>query len=91
MNKKDFYVKDLIRDCVYLLYRDTKLVYVGTSQNVYNRITQHKRDKRFNRVRVLPCRRDRKTYWERVLIDRYEPMYNWRIEWNGKYGRQVYR
>jgi hypothetical protein len=74
--RKDFYINELLRDCVYILYRDDKPVYVGQSQNVYQRMNQHKKDKQFNRIRILYCRRNRKTYWEKILIQRYNPLYN---------------
>tara|TARA_R110000737_G_C14245384_1_gene425620 strand:+ start:44 stop:529 length:486 start_codon:yes stop_codon:yes gene_type:complete len=74
--RKDFYIDELHRDCIYILYRDDELVYVGQSKNVYNRLNQHKRDKVFDRVRVLHCREDRKLYWEKILINSYKPIYN---------------
>ena len=81
--RKDFYIDQIIRDCVYILYNEDLIVYVGQSKNIYNRLTSHIRDKEFNRVRYLHCREDRKLYWEKVLIDRYQPMYNkhkWKAE-----------
>ena len=47
--RKDFYINELQRDCVYILYRDDKPVYVGQSQNVYQRMNQHKKDKQFEK------------------------------------------
>lgn len=74
--RKDFYIDQLHRDCVYILYDDDEIVYVGQSKNVYNRLNQHIRDKEFDRVRYLHCREDRKLYWEKVLTTRYQPKYN---------------
>ena len=74
--RKDFYIDQIIRDCVYILYNEDVIVYVGQSKNIYNRLNQHIRDKEFDRVRYLHCREDRKLYWEKVLIDRYKPIYN---------------
>ena len=74
--RKDFYIDQIIRDCVYILYNEDVIVYVGQTINIYNRLISHKRDKVFDRVRYLHCREDRKLYWEKVLIDRYQPIYN---------------
>ena len=74
--RKDFYIDQLHRDCVYILYDDDEIVYVGQSKNVYNRLNQHIKDKEFDRVRYLHCRKDRKLYWEKVLTTRYQPKYN---------------
>jgi len=74
--RKDLYLNQLHRNCVYILYDDDAIVYVGQSKNVYNRINQHIRDKEFDRVRYLYCREDRKLYCEKVLTTRYQPKYN---------------
>ena len=57
---------------------DGVIVYVGESKNVYSRIGTHVKDskKRFDTVRILPCQEHRRKYWEAVLIDRYQPLFN---------------
>lgn len=57
---------------------DGVIVYVGESKNVYSRIGAHVKDskKRFDTVRLLPCQEHRRKYWEAVLIDRYQPLFN---------------
>jgi len=60
------------------LMLDGVIVYVGESKNVYSRIGAHVKDskKRFDTVRLLPCQEHRRKYWEAVLIDRYQPLFN---------------
>lgn len=36
---------------VYLLYNNENIVYIGKSNNMKNRINQHKKDKEFNSVK----------------------------------------
>tara|TARA_R110000737_G_C14428975_1_gene459306 strand:+ start:145 stop:750 length:606 start_codon:yes stop_codon:yes gene_type:complete len=54
------------------------VVYVGESMSVYSRIGAHVKDtkKRFDTVRILPCLEHRRKYWEAILIDRYQPIFN---------------
>jgi len=60
------------------LILDGIIVYVGESMNVYSRIGAHVKDskKRFDTARLLPCQEHRRKYWEAVLIDRYQPLFN---------------
>ena len=60
---------------VYVLSDGKDIVYVGQSKTPYQRIHQHK-DKKFDQVRFLPCKLERMSYWEKVLIKRYKPRYN---------------
>lgn len=76
--------------CVYLLYNDSKLVYVGQSKNsVYSRLPEHSR-KIFNKVFYIPTLKKDLDSLERQLIETYRPDLN--IMWNpnylarGKYG-----
>ncbi len=68
----------LIKSGVYVLLLGGIVVYVGESKNVYSRIGAHVKDsnKRFDSVRILPCQEHRRKYWEAVLIDRYQPLFN---------------
>lgn len=63
---------------VYVLILDGIVVYVGESKSVYSRIGAHVKDskKKFDSVRILPCQEHRRKYWEAVLIDRYQPLFN---------------
>ncbi len=68
----------IVKSGVYVLILDGIVVYVGESQSVYSRIGAHVKDskKRFDSVRILPCQEHRRKYWEAVLIDRYQPLFN---------------
>ena len=68
----------IIKSGVYVLILGGIVVYVGESKNVYSRIGAHVKDsnKRFDSVRILPCQEHRRKYWEAVLIDRYQPLFN---------------
>ena len=62
--------------CVYLLFREYKVVYVGQSRNFYSRIQSHKKTKDFTHFRCLRCHPQRLDYWEGKLIFEYKPEYN---------------
>ena len=68
----------IVESGVYVLILDGIVVYVGESKSVYSRIGAHVKDskKRFDSVRILPCQEHRRKYWEAVLIDRYQPLFN---------------
>lgn len=62
---------------VYLLYNNDKLVYVGISSNMPQRIAGHHSTKNFNKVKVFR----EKEYWKCAIIEafyikNYNPYYN---------------
>lgn len=64
---------------VYLLFDDGKVVYVGQTNDIFRRISEHSRDgsKAFDNFKYLECD-DEKTRLmiEYHLIQRYKPKYN---------------
>ena len=71
---------NVIGSAVYILILEGVVVYVGESISAYSRIGSHVKDtkKRFDTIRILPCLEHRRKYWEAVLIDRYQPIFNTR-------------
>ena len=69
---------NVVESAVYILILDSIVVYVGESMNPYSRLGAHVKDtkKRFDTIRILPCAEHRRKYWEAVLIDRYQPLFN---------------
>jgi predicted GIY-YIG superfamily endonuclease len=67
-------VMNLCLSGVYFLFCDKEIVYIGESKNPNARIGCHVKDKVFDGYRILPT--NRRKYWEKVLIKRYEPKYN---------------
>ena len=67
-------VMNLCLSGVYLLFCDKEIVYIGESKNPNQRIGNHVKDKVFDGYRILPT--NRRKYWEKILIKRYEPKYN---------------
>ena len=64
------------RSCVYALFKNEVIVYIGQSINPYSRIGQHTKDKEFDHFRLMPCLKERLTHWEDYLIWKYDPKYN---------------
>ena len=64
------------RSCIYALFKNEVVVYIGQSINPFNRIGQHTKDKDFDYFRLMPCLKKRLTYWEDYLIGKYDPKYN---------------
>lgn len=90
-HKKRIKVSDLQLSGIYLLYRDKRIVYIGQSCDIRSRINAHKgkaSKKRFDEVRILKCRKDRRLYWESCLIRRYQPEYNRTYKKPEKHGLQ---
>lgn len=85
-----FDVTAVLRQGVYLLYRDGAVVYVGQSKCMLVRIYIHRNLARkrlpdwllpirgivFDRVEVIPCHPDRIDNLERGLIALHTPVYN---------------
>lgn len=61
---------------VYFLCQDEKIVYVGQSVNPSSRIPHHYKDKKFNRVYLLPVPEKRLLETEYRYIRQFEPLYN---------------
>ena len=80
-HRKEVRATDIERPSIYLLidqmqFEGEQVVYVGQSIQPYARMSQHLRDKFFTHIRVMPCRRDRMSYWEKKLIQAFKPEYN---------------
>jgi len=67
---------NVITSAVYLLFEKDIVVYVGESGNPLSRIGTHIKQKVFTSYRILKCHPDRRRYWEKVLILKYQPRYN---------------
>ncbi len=67
-------VMNLCLSGVYLLFCDKEIVYIGESKNPNQSIGNHVKDQVFDGYRILP--KNRRKYWETILIKRYEPKYN---------------
>lgn len=61
---------------VYFLIRDKRIVYVGKSTDVYNRLRQHTADKEFDRVAVLRCPPSILDALEAIYIQLFKPELN---------------
>jgi hypothetical protein len=61
---------------VYFLCQDEKVVYVGQSVKPSSRIPHHYKDKKFNRVFLLPVPEQKLLQVEHKYIREFEPLYN---------------
>ena len=68
--------KNMTGATIYVLFKQSEVVYVGQSINPYSRIGQHTKSKDFDHFRVMPCLKTRMTYWEDYLIYKHQPKYN---------------
>ena len=64
------------RSCIYALFKNEVIVYIGQSINPYSRIGQHTKNKEFDLFRLMPCLKKRLAHWEDYLIYKYQPKYN---------------
>lgn len=88
------YIKraDLRISGIYFIMHRGKIVYIGKSVNVMNRIATHEMitNKEWDHVRVIPCPIDKLLHYEVRWIKKFKPEYNHRhvkrYVWNGYYG-----
>ena len=63
--------------CVYFLYDDEELVYIGqASRSAYNRINDHKKTKIYTKAYYVPCPISELDSLERALIKQFTPRDN---------------
>lgn len=60
---------------IYFLLRRNKIVYIGRTINLINRIYQHS-EKNFDSIRIIKCNIDRLEHYEIRLIRYFQPKYN---------------
>jgi hypothetical protein len=60
---------------LYFLLQDKVLVYIGATTDFPRRMLAHI-DKKFNRIRFIPCDKDKRYIYERRLLAYFKPKYN---------------
>lgn len=71
--------------CVYFLCKNNKVVYVGQSTSVANRVTSHKSSKDFDDVYLVHAPKDSLNYIESALIRHLKPKLNGFASGTSKY------
>ena len=69
---------------IYFLKRGNKVVYVGRTKNLKNRLSQHK-DKIFDNYHYLICRKECASNLEDVFIVKHDPIHNHSLNSCGEY------
>lgn len=64
------------KPCVYFLFDEEELIYIGQSTNACARISAHTRDKKFNSITMLPVPKENLDYIELLYIQKYNPAIN---------------
>ena len=79
--------KDLPRrstTCLYALYEDTRLVYIGKTTNIFNRFRHcHRHKPTITHAKARPAHPRLVDYHEKRLIWRLKPAMN--VSWTGRY------
>lgn len=77
-NEKNIKYFDLSNDTyyIYFLLKDNQVVYIGQTNNIFNRIKGHQKNKEFNNVAYITTTKDKANYLENYYIIKYEPFYN---------------
>lgn len=63
------------RCCIYLLYQQNVVIYVGQTTNLLHRIKEHRR-KQYDKVMVVWCAESQMDILEGYYIDKYKPKLN---------------
>lgn len=61
---------------IYFLLLNNKVVYIGQTKNLKQRISSHKGKKKFDSFRVFPCNVEKLLMYERRWIVKFQPEYN---------------
>ena len=64
---------------IYFLIQNNVVVYVGQTKNNLGRPLSHRKEKKFNRIEIMPCDINDLDYIENYFIIKYQPKYNTRI------------
>ena len=77
-NEKNVKYFDLSNEIyyIYFLLKNNKVVYVGQTNNIFNRIKEHKKNKDFDNVAYITTTKNKVNYLENYYIIKYEPFYN---------------
>jgi len=62
--------------CVYFLINNDKVVYVGKTHDINNRLCSHLKDKIFNKYYYFECKEESLNLLEGLYIMKYNPIYN---------------
>lgn len=73
---KYFSAKTIINPCIYFLFLNGELVYIGKTINLQTRLVTHLRDKVFDSYRYIECPQDRLNHYELRWIKRFKPPLN---------------
>jgi len=69
-----FKYKDERHVGIYFLFHEHKLVYIGKTINLFNRIYQH--GFKWDTVRLINCDKSKLDYYEKKFIVKYRPLHN---------------
>jgi hypothetical protein len=87
--KKYFTLSEIRICCVYFLFRDGKLIYIGQSIDLHSRLISHLfTTKHFDSFRYIACSPESVVYYERRLIRYFKPMLN--IQYSGNKPAEYY-
>jgi excinuclease UvrABC nuclease subunit len=61
---------------IYFLIKNNEIVYIGQSINIHHRITNHCRDKDFDKVSIIECNKASLDDLEKEYINKFQPIIN---------------
>lgn len=61
---------------IYFLIKNSEIVYVGQSVDVYSRMACHRREKEFDRFHIIPCEKEHLLEIEAKYIAKFNPKLN---------------
>lgn len=63
--------------CVYFLFREGKLIYIGRTGNLLQRLIAHRNKRKFDSVYYIPCSKEEVGPIERYMIMKFRPEGNY--------------
>ena len=61
---------------VYFLIQKGEIVYIGKTVNLFNRLLAHPCSGKYDHIRLIPCDKQKLSYYEKRWILRFAPKYN---------------
>lgn len=69
-------VETLSNPCIYFLFKDSNLIYVGKSIQLHVRVSTHRKDKEFTHYSYIYCKKENMDDLELFFIMTYLPLEN---------------
>ena len=72
----EYEVQNVYYPCIYFLFKEGKIVYIGQTEYGLKRILAHIPEKDFDTIKIIKCKKKDLNEKEIIYISKYQPIYN---------------